>query len=59
MHEYSEQALQWVIRAHLSEADANPTTTTFLIGHERQGLLGTRYGNILAGAGAPPPPLTS
>ena len=57
LHEYSRADLQWLIRAHASEGDANPSLSNFLMADEMRGLLGRQYGNILSGTGLAPPDL--
>ena len=53
LHEYSAGDLQWLIRAHASEADANPVSRAYLMGDETAGLLGRAHGNLLGGTGLP------
>ena len=47
LYEYSGESFQWLRRAQLTQADANPTTMLFLLGDKDRGILGLAAGNVL------------
>ena len=49
LYEYSGPDFQWLRRGQLTQADANPTTQTLLLGDSVRGILGLAAGNVLAG----------
>ena len=48
LYEYSGADFQWLRRGQLTQADANPTTATLLLGDSVRGILGLAAGNVLA-----------
>ena len=47
IYEYEGASHQWLRRAQVSHADANPTTQTFILGDATRGVLGLAAGNVL------------
>ena len=48
LYEYDGEAFQWLRRGQLTQADANPTTNTLILGDVTRGVLGLAAGNVLA-----------